>query len=124
MGKRSLRRLTGPELEATIRAAFNLDKTQWRGVTTPPDASSADGFTNNVDRLTVGPDYVRGVLDSGRAVARLVSSPAVLGKLLPCGLGAGTGTEMVPCAQQFVTTFGPSSTGARSPRPSRRATPT
>jgi hypothetical protein len=107
MGKRSLRRLTGPELEATIRAAFNLDKTQWPGVTTPPDASSADGFTNNVDRLTVGPDYVRGVLDSGRAVARLVSSPAVLGKLLPCGLGAGTGTEMVPCAQQFVTTFGP-----------------
>jgi hypothetical protein len=107
IGKRALRRLTGPELEATIRAAFNLDRAQWPGLNTPPDASSSDGFTNNVDRLTVGPDYIRGVLDSGRAVARLVSSPAVLGKLLPCGLGAGTGTEMVPCAQQFVTTFGP-----------------
>ena len=33
--------------------------------------------------------------------------PAILGKILPCGLGTGDGTTMVPCAQQFVSTFGP-----------------
>ena len=107
IGRRSLRRLTVPELEATVRTAFGLDKTQWAGPVVPPDPSSADGINNNVDRLTVGPDYARGVLDSGRAVARLVASPAILGKLLPCGLGTGDGTTMVPCAQQFVALFGP-----------------
>jgi hypothetical protein len=107
IGRRSLRRLTASELEATVRNAFGLDKTQWPGPVLPSDRSSADGFTNNVDLLTVGPDYARGILDSGRAVARLVASPAILGKILPCGLGTGDGTTMVPCAQQFVATFGP-----------------
>ena len=36
-GQRVLRRLTIPELDATVRAAFGLDKTQWPGPTVPPD---------------------------------------------------------------------------------------
>ncbi len=107
IGKRSLRRLTISELDATVRAAFGLDRAQWAGPTVPPDPGSIDGFNNNVDRLTVGPDYERGLLESSRAVARVVSSREVLGKLLPCGLGTGDGTTMVPCAAQFVQLFGP-----------------
>ena len=100
-----MRRLTGPELDATVRGVFGLD-TEWEGPTVPPDPSSLDGFSNNVDRLTVGPDYARGVLDSGREVAKLVANPpagqavAVRGRRRR-GLGAA------PCAQTFVSTFGP-----------------
>ena len=101
-GKRSLRRLTVAELETTVRAAFGLDTMQLRGLALPPDPASLDGFTNNVDRLTVGPDYARGTLESARQVAGLVSSDALMSKLLPCASAGGP-----PCAETFITTFGP-----------------
>ena len=101
VGKRALRRLTIPELEATIRATFGLTAMQWVGVNVPPDAGSDDGFTNNVDRLTVSPEYARGLMESSRSVANLVSSDAVLGKLLPCAATGGA-----TCADTFVTSFG------------------
>jgi hypothetical protein len=101
VGKRALRRLTIPELEATIRATFGLTATQWVGVNVPPDSGSDDGFTNNVDRLTVSPEYARGLMESSRSVAALVSSDAMLTKLVPC---AGTGGAS--CADTFVTSFG------------------
>ncbi|HEY0711842.1 MAG TPA: DUF1595 domain-containing protein, partial [Polyangia bacterium] len=108
IGRRALRRLTVAELEATIRSAFGLDTTQWPGPTVPPDPSSLDGFTNNVDRLTVGPEYARGVLDTGRTVAKLVATEPLITKLLPChSQNGGQGSAMAPCAQTFVTTFGP-----------------
>jgi hypothetical protein len=101
VGKRALRRLTIPEFEATIRSAFALDAKQWVGLNVPPDSGSDDGFTNNVDRLTVSPEYARGAAESSRQVAALVSSDANLTKLLPC---AATGDTA--CADSFVTSFG------------------
>ena len=101
VGKRALRRLTIPEFEATIRAAFGLTEMQWPGLNVPPDAGSDDGFTNNVDRLTVSPEYARGALESSRQVASLVSGDALLTKLLPCAATGGAA-----CADTFVTGFG------------------
>jgi hypothetical protein len=106
-GRRVLRRLTGPELEATVRSAFGLDKAAWPGPTVPPDPASLDGFTNNVDRLSVSPDYARGALESARTVATLVSNPALLAKLMPCSTQPGDGLTLLPCAQMFVDTYGP-----------------
>ena len=101
VGKRAMRRLTIPELETTIRTTFGLTAMQWVGLNVPPDAGSDDGFTNNVDRLTVSPEYARGLMESSRSVANLVSSDAVLAKLVPC---AAMGTAA--CADTFVTSFG------------------
>jgi len=96
-----LRRLTNAELEATIRSAFNLNVTQWPGVILPSDPGSADGFTNNVDNLTVGPDYASGAVDSGKKVGAIVSADPLLGQLLPCSAQGGAA-----CADTFVSTFG------------------
>jgi hypothetical protein len=101
VGRRVLRRLTNNELEATIRSTFTLDATQWPGVNLPPDASSLDGFTNNVDSLTVGPDYASGTLDGSKKIAALVSADPLLPKLLPCSTKGDAA-----CADTFVTTFG------------------
>lgn len=100
-GKRVLRRLTGPEYEATVRAAFGLGA-QMPALSLPPDPASLDGFTNNIDRLNVSPDYAKGALESAQKVAALVTSDAVLNRLLPCAAAGGP-----PCAQTFITTFGP-----------------
>jgi hypothetical protein len=100
VGRRALRRLTIPEFEATIRGAFGLDSKQWVGLNVPPDAGSDDGFTNNVDRLTVSPEYARGAAESSRAVAGVVSGE-LLPTLLPCAATGGAS-----CADNFVTTFG------------------
>jgi hypothetical protein len=101
VGKRALRRLTIPEFEATIRAAFGLTAAQWTGLNVPPDAGSDDGFTNNVDRLTVSPEYARGAAESSRQIAAMVSGE-MLTKLVPCAATGGA-----TCADMFVTTFGP-----------------
>jgi hypothetical protein len=101
-GRRVLRRLTIAELDATVRGVFGLDATAWSGPTVPPDPASLDGFGNNVDRLTVSPDYARGALDTAKKVATLVASDAVLGKLITCSTAGGP-----PCAATFVSTVGP-----------------
>ncbi len=101
VGHRSLRRLTNAELEATIRTTFNLSATQWPGVNLPSDAASLDGFTNNVDVLTVGPDYASGTFDGAKKIATLVSTDPLLTQLLPCST-----TGDAACADTFVTTFG------------------
>jgi hypothetical protein len=100
VGRRTLRRLTNAELEATIRSAFGLDATKWTGLTVPPDPGSKDGFTNNVDQLSVSPDYARGAQETGRKVASLVSEGMLAG-LLPC---AAAGDRA--CADSFVSTYG------------------
>ncbi len=101
VGHRVLRRLTNAELETTIRATFGVDATAWPGVDLPSDAGSLDGFTNNVDSLTVGPDYAKGTLDGAKKLATLVSADPLLSKLVPC---AKTGDAA--CADTFVTTIG------------------
>ena len=101
VGHRALRRLTNAELETTIRATFNLTATQWPGVNLPSDAASLDGFTNNVDSLTVGADYASGTLDGGKKIGTLVSTDPLLTQLLPCATKGDAA-----CADTFVTTFG------------------
>jgi hypothetical protein len=83
-GPRLLRRLTSPEVDATVRAVFGFDAAAWQGNSLPPDPASLDGFTNNVDRLTVGEDYARGALETAQKVAELVTADAHLTRLLPC----------------------------------------
>jgi len=99
-GPRLLRRLTGKEVDATVRAVFGLDRAQWAGNLLPPDPASLDGFTNDVERLTVGEDYARGALDTARKVADLVTSDANLARLLPC---APQGDEA--CAGKFLDQY-------------------
>lgn len=101
VGHRALRRLTNAELEASVRASFGFDAAAWQGVNLPSDAGSLDGFTNNVDSLTVGPDYAKGSLDGAKKLATLVSADATLAKLAPCS-GAGDRS----CADSFVTALG------------------
>jgi hypothetical protein len=102
VGRRVLRRLTVAELDATVRVVFGLTAEQWSGPVVPPDPASLDGFGNNVDRLTVSPDYARGALDTAKAVATLVASDAVLPGLVTCSGAGGP-----PCAATFVATVGP-----------------
>jgi hypothetical protein len=101
VGHRALRRLTNAELETTIRAVLGLDATTWPGVNLPSDAGSLDGFTNNVDSLTVGPDYAKGTLDGAKKLAGLVTAEAQLSKLAPC---SSTGDRA--CADTFVSNLG------------------
>ena len=64
-----LRRLTTAEFETTVRAVFGLDATQWKGPSFLPDPASGDGFTNNADRLTVGDEYARRLVEAAKDVA-------------------------------------------------------
>ena len=66
----------------------------------PSDAGSLDGFTNNVDSLTVSPDYAKGTLDGAKKLATQISG-ALLTKLAPCS-SAGDRA----CADTFVTSLG------------------
>jgi len=101
IGHRALRRLTNAELETSIRATFGLDAAAWTGVNLPSDAGSHDGFTNNVDSLTVGPDYAKGTLDGAKKLASLISGDALLTKLAPCSSAADRA-----CAETFVSSLG------------------
>jgi hypothetical protein len=100
-GHRALRRLTAEEIDTTVRVVFGLDRSQFDGFALPPDPASLEGFTNNVDRLTVGTEYARGSAEGARKVAGLVSNEPHLTRLLPCATAGGP-----PCAETFVTTFG------------------
>jgi hypothetical protein len=99
---RVLRRLTGPELEATVRAAFKLDATAWTGPSLSPDPASSDGFSNNSDRLTVGDEYARRLLETAKDVAETITDPSRLPFLLPCSAAPNEA-----CGGTFVDTFGP-----------------
>jgi hypothetical protein len=101
LGRRVIRRLTGPELDVTLRHAFELDASAWSGPTVPPDAASGDGFTGDVDRLRVNETYASRLLETGREVARVVSAEPRLSGLLPC---AAAGDEA--CARTFVESVG------------------
>lgn len=101
VGHRALRRLTNGELEATVRATLGLDATAWPGVSLPSDTGSADGFNNNVDSLTVTPDYAKATYDQSKSIATTISGAAVLSKLVPC---AAQGDAA--CADTFVSTVG------------------
>ncbi|MEA2697548.1 MAG: hypothetical protein QOI66_1819, partial [Myxococcales bacterium] len=100
-GRRLLRRLTGPEFEATVRNTFNLaGNGPWVGLL-PPDPAATNGFSNNAERLTVGTEYASAAQDTAKRVADLVADEAKLDSLLPC---ASKGDQA--CANTFLDTFG------------------
>ena len=100
-GPRLLRRLTGPEFEATVRAVFGFDAAAWTGPSLPPDPASGNGFTNNADRLGVGGTYARGLQDTAKDVADRVVGDAHLARVLPC---AAAGADA--CATTYLDTVG------------------
>jgi hypothetical protein len=83
-GRRLLRRLTGGEFEATVRNAFALTgPAAWAGLL-PPDPAATNGFSNNVERLTIGSEYASAAEDTAKKVADVVAQDAKLAQLLPC----------------------------------------
>ncbi|HET6280629.1 MAG TPA: DUF1592 domain-containing protein [Polyangia bacterium] len=99
-GRRLLRRLTGSEFEATVRGAFALTGPgAWVGLL-PPDPAATNGFSNNVERLTIGTEYASAAQDTAKKVADLVAQDAKLGQLLPC---ATKGDEA--CANTFLDNY-------------------
>jgi len=100
-GRRLMRRLTGPEFEATVRTAFDLvGPGAWVGLL-PPDPAATNGFSNNAERLSVGSEYATAAQDTAKKVADLVADSAKLATLLPC---ASTGDQA--CAKTFLDTYG------------------
>jgi hypothetical protein len=65
------------------------------------DSGSLDGFTNNVDSLTVGPDYAKDTLAGAKKLAALVSAEPLLSTLAPC-----SATGDAACADTFVSSVG------------------
>jgi hypothetical protein len=98
---RTLRRLTNGELETTLRTVFGLDAAAWTGPSLVPDPASGDGFTNNTDRLSIGDEYAKRLMETGRDIAEQVTSPAQLARILPC---AATGGDA--CATTYLDTIG------------------
>jgi hypothetical protein len=101
VGHRVLRRLTNLELETSLRATLGLDAAKWPGVNLPSDAGSLDGFTNNVDSLTVSPQYAKDNFDGAKKIAALVSADPQLSTLAPC-----SATGDAACADTFVASLG------------------
>jgi hypothetical protein len=100
-GPRLLRRLTLPEFTASVQAGLGLTDAEWKSGFLPPDPAGKNGFTNNVDRLRVSDGYARDLYDTVNGVAEVVTSDAVVRRILPC---ASTGGEV--CATTFLDTFG------------------
>jgi hypothetical protein len=100
-GPRLLRRLTGDEYTASVRAVFALSSGEWAGPALPADPAGRNGFTNNVDRLLVDDAYARALDTTAAAVADAVVAPARLGQVLPCAGGGGAA-----CAGAFLDTVG------------------
>lgn len=100
-GRRVVRRLTGGEFEKTIEAVFGIASgPDWTGLL-PPDPAAANGFGNNVDRLTVGRDYASGMQDTARRIADQVTNATNLPRILACSSTGG-----MACANTFLDTYG------------------
>ena len=102
LARRVLRRMTAPELEATVRAAFGLDAAQWTGPSFLPDPASGDGFTNNGERLVVGDAYADRLLEAAKDVASKITDAATLPRISAC---SARGDEA--CAGSFIDSYGP-----------------
>ncbi|MEA2699260.1 MAG: hypothetical protein QOI66_3531 [Myxococcales bacterium] len=100
-GRRVVRRLTSSEFEASIESVFGIASgSDWTGLL-PPDPAAANGFGNNVDRLTVGPEYASGMQATGGRIADLVTNATNLPRLLACSSKGD-----MACANTFLDTYG------------------
>ena len=102
VGEPELRRLTGPEVQATIEDVFPEITAEWTGTRMGPDLVAGSGFTNDAKALLVSQQTASGLLDTAEDVAGLVSSTAVLPTVLPCAASAAD----TACAESFIQTYG------------------
>jgi hypothetical protein len=95
-----LHRLNRAEYNNTVRDL--LGTTQTPADSFPPDGVSG-GFDNNASALTLSTTELRLMESAAEALAAEAADPkgTVLGRIAPC-----TGTNLQPCLDQFVRTFG------------------
>jgi hypothetical protein len=99
-----LRRLTGIELERTLRDVFPSLSADWSGVRLGADPVSPLGFSNDARTLVVASQTAQELLGTAEDVAKNVTTPAALAALLP-----GCAAEIAParsCAEQLIQTVG------------------
>ena len=98
---RVLRRLTTPQIEATVRAVFGLDVAAWAGPSLPPDPAAKNGFNNNAERLQVNDTFAQRFQTMADAIAELVSAAPHLDRLSDCAPVGDTA-----CAERYLDTVG------------------
>jgi hypothetical protein len=98
-----LRRLTGVELEHTLRDTFPSLASGWSGVRLGADPVSALGFSNDARTLVVASQTAQELLATADDVATNVTAPAALAALAPCAAQAAPGRA---CADELVQTVG------------------
>lgn len=98
-----LRRLTGPELERTLRDAFPALGASWSGVRLGADPVSPLGFSNDARTLVVASQTAQELLGTAEDVATALTAPAVLAGLQPCAAEAAPGRA---CADQVLQSVG------------------
>jgi len=99
-----LRRLTGVELERTLRDIFPSLATDWSGVRLGADPVSPLGFSNDARTLVVASQTAQELLGTADDVAKNVTAPAALAALAPCAAAEVPATRA--CAEQLVQTVG------------------
>lgn len=98
-----LRRLTGPELERTLRDAFPVLGSSWSGVRLGADPVSSLGFSNDARSLVVASQTAQELLGTAEDVATALTAPAALAGLQPCAAEAAPGRA---CADQLLKNVG------------------
>jgi len=99
--ERVLRRLTGPQIESTVRTVFGLDVATWAGPNLPPDPAAQNGFNNNAERLQINDTFAQRFQTMAEQVGTLVSTAPHLDRISSC---AGVGD--LECAHAYLDTIG------------------
>jgi hypothetical protein len=94
-----LRRLTGPELERSLRDAFPSLGSGWAGVRLGADPVSALGFSNDAQTLVVASQTAQELLATAEDVATALTTGDALSGLAPCAAEAAPGRA---CAEQVL----------------------
>lgn len=95
-----IRRLAGPEYDASVQALLGTSERPASAPSFPPDLRQ-DGFTVN-DAQRVDAVIVEQLADAADALATEAQTNGTLDRLAPCS----TGEDPTSCATRFVTTFG------------------
>jgi hypothetical protein len=96
-----LRRLTALEFEATINDIFPEVAATWGGVSLGADPVGPLGFTNNSQKLVVGPQTAEEIYRTAGDLGEALTAEGVIQTLLPCAEFADRG-----CANYFIDTYG------------------
>ncbi len=99
-----LRRLTGSELQRTLRDVFPSLGASWAGVRVGADPVSSLGFSNDARTLVVATQTARELLGTAEDVATALTTGGALAGIAPCAAEAAPGRA---CAEQLVQRVGP-----------------